>query len=277
MMVRSSILPLAIVVAAVLGLAGCGGTTLEFTLTDAVSGSWVWNATVRCQDHSMRLFFQSDHGPVSQRFTGLSPGACELVVEAAGYQMARLPIRLQRGANRLASPVRMIGIDLPGFDYWLIAESAEGRDVIGELRPVATDGTTVINHPCLDLWIGARISVQVRNGTPTQEKTEQGASRGEELFRGSVPWQWNDSPEKTFRYSLRIPGSRIKASSAPYRVIDYLVVVPYATRITRPEVESLMAGLHWEDPDGMVRTLTAEQGRMRWQFVTSWNVKAGLP
>lgn len=260
-----------------LGLAGCGGATLEFTLADATSGSFVWAATARCQDRSMPLFFQSDRGPVPQRFVDLAPGPSELVVEASGYRTARLPVRLRRGTNRPPEPVRMTGIDIPGLDHWIVTESADGRDLVVELRPVRSDGTAVLNHPCLDIRVAVLISVQEKNGTPTLEKTERGAARGKELFQGLVPWEWNASIETTFRYSLRIAGSRIASNAAPYRVIDYLVVVPNPEKITVAEVDRLLASFRWENPEAAIAGLAAERDRVRWQLVTSWNVKAGAP
>jgi len=264
-------------VISILGLAGCGGAVLEFTLADATSGSFVWGATARCQDRSMPLFFQSDRGPVPQRFIDLEPGPSELVVEASSYQPVRLPIRLRRGTNRLPEPVRMTGIDIPGLDHWIVTESAEGPDVVVELRPVRSDGTAVLNHPCLDIRVAVLMSVQEKNGTPTLERTDRGAARGKELFRGPVAWQWDASIEKTFRYSLRIAGSRIGSSTAPYRVIDYLVVVPNPLKITAAETDRLMAGFRWENPEEAIARLAAERDRVRWQLVTSWNVKAGAP
>ena len=260
-----------------LALAGCGRATLEFTLADATSGSFVWAATARCQDRSLPLFFQSDRGPVPQRFVDLEPGPSELVIEAAGYRPVRLPVRLRRGTNRLPEPVRMTGIDIPGLDHWIVTESADGRDLLAELRPVRSDGTAVLNHPCLPLRVAVLITVQEKNGTPTLEKTIQGAARGKVLFQGQVPWTWNALIEKTFRYSLRIAGSRIESSAAPYRVVDYLVVTPIPEKITEAEVDRLLAGFRWENPEEAIATLAAERDRVRWQLVTSWNVKAGAP
>jgi hypothetical protein len=257
-----------------LWLTGCGSATLEFTMVDAQSGSWVWNATARIQDRGMLEYFQSDRGPIPLRFTRLAPGASELRIDAPGYQPVRRALRLNRGLNRLPDPVRMLGLEIPGLARWLVVESHEGGDIVIQLRPVGADGKAVTNHPCLDLWVGARISVQMKDGAPAQEETEQGSTRGEELFRGHLPWRWNGTPETTFRYSARIPGALIRPSTAPWRVIDYLIVVPDPLTITAAEVDALLAGLHWEDPVEMTQALAAVRGRLRWFHDTSWNVQA---
>jgi hypothetical protein len=264
-----------VLLCAFLGLTGCGSATLEFTMVDALSGSWVWDATAHIQDRSMQEYFQSDRGPIPLRFTRLAPGASELRIEAPGYQPVRRAVRLNRGLNRLPDPVRMLGLEIPGLARWLVVESQEGGDIVIQLRPVGADDKAVTNHSCLDLWVGARISVQMKDGAPAQEETEQGSIRGEELFRGKLPWQWDGTPETTFRYSARIPGALIRPSGAPWRVIDYLIVVPDPLKITAAEVDSLLAGLHWEDPVAMTQALAAAQGRLRWYHDTSWNVEAG--
>jgi hypothetical protein len=261
-----------------IALDGCGGASLEFSLTDAVSGSWVWDATVRIQNRSMREFFQSDRGPVNLGFKGLVPGRAELRVEAPGYESQSIPVTLKRGTNRLAEPVRLRGIEITGLAGWVLVANADGADIVCELRPVRADGTAVLNHPCLPLWVGAVVSDQVKQGIPVQEKSD-GSSRGAPLFQGRVSWQWNTTPEVTFRYTARIPGAHIAESAAPYRVVDLLVVVPDQRKIDSASVDSLMAGLWADDrPVASVKAMTAaldaRKDSLTWALLSAWNVKA---
>jgi len=62
----------------------------------------------------------------------------------------------------------------------------------------------------------------MKNGHPVTQEIEEGSVRGEELFKGRIDWEWDSLPETPFRYSARIPGSRIKINSSPFWVIDYL-------------------------------------------------------
>jgi hypothetical protein len=81
-----------------------------------------------------------------------------------------------------------------------------------------------------------------------------------------------------FRYTVRIPGARIAASAAPYRVIDYLIVVPDPRAIDTGELDALMnAAPPITDPDALRTYLEREKGRLRYFFDTSWNVAGGAP
>ena len=140
-------------------------TTYEFSVRDAVSENWVWDATFRLQGRVIRSHLQSDRGPRPQVFTRLEPGAATLEISAPSYVAQTVAVALKRGANRLAEPIELVGYELPDLSGWVIFEQREGNDLVQELRPVSSAGPAVVNHPALDLWIGARISVQVIDGT----------------------------------------------------------------------------------------------------------------
>lgn len=253
-------------------------TSLQFSFEDAVSGGWVWGALARLQDRALLGFYQSDAGPVPYTFTHLKPGTATLTIEARGYEPVAVPVTLKRGANRLATPLRMTGVEIPSLVGFAIFERRSGADLVGELRPIAEDGTAVVNHPCLPLWIGCRITTQLRDGAFATEPADTGSTRGEELFRGKVEWTWDPLPQTVFRYSARIPGASIAASPAPYRVIDYLVVVPDPRAFGSGELDALMnAAPSIADPDALRAYLEKERGRLRWYFDTSWNVAGGTP
>jgi len=250
-------------------------TTLEFEVRDGVSRNWVWDATFSLQGRVIRSHFQSDRGPLPQIFTHLKPGETTLEISAPSYVAQSIPVNLKRGENRLEEPIDLVGYEIPDLTKWIIFEDRAGNDIVQEIRPVSSEGPAVLNHPCLDLWIGARVSVQIYDGLPAQEETEEGSVRGEELYKGVLDWEWDATPETTFRYSAFIPGSQIKANSDPYWVIDYLIVVPDPRKISREEVEQIMEKA-WELPPEAIQTYLEpykNEGKLTPYVFTSWNVE----
>jgi len=250
-------------------------TTYEFQVRDAVSKDWVWDATFRLKDRVIRAYFQSDRGPVTYKFTHLEPGEGELEISAPSYVSQTISVSLKRGENRLPEPVDLVGHEIPDLTKWIIFEDRVGNDVVQEIRPVNSKSPAVLNHPCLDLWIGARISVQIYDGLPAQEETEEGSERGEELYKGVLEWEWDALPETTFRYSSFIPGSQIKAASDPYWVIDYLIIVPDPGKISREEIEEIMKKAWDLPPDAVEAYLEPyeKEGKFTPYVFTSWNVE----
>jgi len=252
-------------------------TTYEFQVRDAVSKGWVWDATFRLQDRVIRAYFQSDRGPVTYKFTHLKPGEATLEISAPSYVAQKISVSLKRGENRLPEPIDLVGYEIPDLTKWIIFEDRVGNDVVQEIRPVSSRGPAVLNHPCLDLWIGARVSVQIYNGLPVQEETEEGSERGEELYKGVLEWEWDGLPETTFRYSSFIPGSQIKANSDPYWVIDYLIIVPDPREISRQEIEEIMKKA-WDLPAEEIEAYLEpyeSEGKFTPYVFTSWNVEGG--
>jgi hypothetical protein len=252
-------------------------TTLEFEVRDAVSKSWVYDATFRLENREIRSFFQSDRGPVPQLFTNLKPGPATLELSAPHYVPVSEKIQLKRGRNRIEQPFDLVGYEIPELKEFIIFEKKNGNDIQCEIRPVSKAGPAVINHPCLPLWIGARVTVQMKNGLPVQEETEKGSVRGEELFRGRIDWQFDSYPETVFRYSAVIPGAKIKPAKAPYWVVDYLIVVPDPRKIGTAELDGIMEQAGALSPEELQKYLEPyqkEQKLMTYVF-TSWNVKGG--
>jgi hypothetical protein len=250
-------------------------TTLEFVVRDAVSKAWAYDASSRLEGRLIRSYFQSDQGAVPQRFTHLRSGRATLQLSAPAYQPASRELTLKRGANLLPEPIDLVGLEIPDLASFIMFEDLVGSDVHVEIRPVSKAGPAVLNHPCLDLWIGARMTVQMKNGLPVQEETEAGSVRGEELFRGRIDWKFDPYPETIFRYSAVIPGAKIKPSKAPYRVVDYLVVLPHPLAITQQELEAVMEKAWSPRPEEVQAYLRPyeEQGKIRVEVFTSWNVK----
>jgi hypothetical protein len=273
---------------------------LELRVRDAVSRRWVWDLTMKLQDRELRSFYQSDTGLRVFRFTHLRPGKSTLQVSAPGYQPLSVPVILRRGINRMATPLDMVGREIPGLGGFLMFETLDGNDIAVQVRPVEKGGRAILNHPCLDIWVGCRVFVQMTRGAPAatvrtvpasaserlpfdrysaprgiQAATEaaSGWTRGAQLFRGRIPWTWDPSPEATFRYSARIPGARVKQDPSGLRIIDYLVVVPDPLKITPGELSALMTRVETiDDPAALGTALDAEKERLRWFTDTSWNV-----
>jgi hypothetical protein len=252
-------------------------TTLEFQARDAVSKNWVYDATFRLQDREIRSFFQSDRGPQVQRFTNLKAGEATLELSAPHYVPISYKLVLRKGKNRIESPFDLVGYEIPELKEFIIFEEKNGNDIKCEIRPVSKAGPAVVNHPCLDLWIGARVSVQMKNGLPVQQETETGSVRGEELFRGRIDWQFDPYPETVFRYSALIPGARIKPSKAPFWVVDYLIVVPDPRQLSKDELNGIMEKAGALSPEELQKYLQPyeKEQKLTTYVFTSWNVKGG--
>jgi hypothetical protein len=279
---RILILALLVVISAAVVTAVClsmntGGTSLELQVRDAVSKNWIWDATVHLQGRVIRAFYQSDHGTIPFTFTRLKPGEALLVVEAPHYVPVSMPLRLHRGANRIAEPIDLVGYEIPNLERWVVFEKKVGNDIVQQLRPVSVDGPAILNHPCLDLWIGARVSVMVRNGHPVRQSGEQSGERGRELFKGRIAWEWDATPETAFRYSSRIPGTQIQATDDRIWVIDYLIIVPDPRKASAAQVEDIMEKA-WALPlDALPDYLEPyrRDGKLTPYVFTSWNVEGG--
>jgi len=278
---KKAVVPLAIVVVlaavalVVYAAMNPKDTTLEFLVRDAVSKGWVYDAVFKLEGREIRSHFQSDQGPVLQRFTHLKPGKATLELSAPDYQSVSRDLELKRGRNQLAEPIDMVGLEIPELKSFIMFEDLVGSDIQVQIRPVSKAGPAVVNHPCIDLWIGARVTVQMKGGLPVQAETEQGSVRGEELFRGRIDWKFDPYPETVFRYSATIPGAKIKPTKAPYWVVDYLVVLPSPLAITKQELESIMDKTWSLKPEEVEPYLKpyAEQKKLRVETFTSWNVK----
>jgi len=251
-------------------------TILEFQVRDVNSKNWVWNANCKLQNRLIRAYFQTDSGPRTYTFTHLKPGAAELEVSAPYYQSQKIPLTLKRGKNALAAPIDMLGLEIPALDHFIVFEERKDEDIALEIRPVGKDGKAVLNHPCLDLWIGAMVSTQMKNGKLVLEPTEEGSARGEVLLRDKIQWEFDPAPETVFRYSAKAPLAKIKKNSAPFWVMDYLIVVPNPAKIGAKELNEIMTKAYEiMDFEALKKVLDQDRDRFRYFISTSWNVKGG--
>ncbi len=249
-------------------------TTLEFQVRDTVSKGWVWDSTITLQNRTIRGYYQTDRGLIKYRFTHLQPGEYQMKISAPSYETVSIPVNLKKGGNILEKPIDMLAYEIPGLQKFIIFEKYEGTDIVLEIRPVGIDGKAILNHPCMDLQVAAMVSVQTKNGLPVQEETEQGSQRGEILFQGKIDWIWDALPETYFRYSSRIPGSKIKVNSDPYLVIDYLILIPDPRKITEIELDDILNQTsQFEELEDLQTFLqTNAKDRFQYYFFTSWNV-----
>ena len=249
-------------------------TYLTFTFQDAVSKGWIWNAKLTLQNRTLNTYYQSDRGVKEYTFTNLNSGNWVIEISAPGYESASVPVTIKKGRNILEEPIELTGTGIQNLSYFVPFEQISGGDINVEIRPVGMDGQAVINHPCMDLWISARITIQMKDDLIAQESSISGAIRGPEVFRGTLDWEWDSLPETTFRYSAIIPGNKISVSNAPFHVIDYLFVVPIGNSTSSDKIEEIVSQA-WkgENPDNLTKILDDYRDRLNYYAYTSWNVE----
>jgi len=248
-------------------------TTLYFQVRDAASGAWVWDFTAGLQNRALRGYYQSDQGLTEYHFTKLKPGDWEMSVTAPSYEAQKVAVHLKRGKNVIPEPVDMRGYEIRDLQRFYVFTDIEGRDIVVELRPVNSLGKAILNHPCLDIWIGCRVSVQMKDGVYVSEPTEEGSTYGEELYRGNIPWEWDPSPSTTFRYRARIRASDIMEHKAPYRVIDYLIIVPDPRIIDSTGIHEIInSKVDSLDFEKLNLFLDRYKDRLKYYTYHTWNV-----
>jgi len=251
-------------------------TRLTFRVVDSVSHSWVWGMRASIDRKQISEFYQSDRGPVDLTFTHLSAGQATLRVAAANYVAQEIPLRLHIGANTLPSPVSLVGLQIPHLDHFTMVESSSPAGLSVEVRPVSDSGEAVLNHPCIDLWIGALVSRQMKGGTPATAPSNSGVTRGDHLYGGRVSWVWNADPAASFRYTATIPRADIQSAFAPYLTIDYIIIVPDPRMVDSTEIDSLMQSVSLNTNASELRAYLDAHGagkKFRYFLSTSWNVK----
>ena len=236
-------------------------TTLEFRIRDRVTRGAVWNVTVTLQDRFLRSWYAGDGDTLV--FTRLRPGEATLEVSAPDYRSASVPVTLRRGRNRLDEPIDMTGLQIPGLSRFMVSEDLSESELHATLWPLTSQGPAVVNHPALDLWIGARISTQL-----------PGPIRGETLFAGEIEWSWDQSRKALARYRARLPLEQIEARGGTPLVIDYLVIVPDPLAIERDEVAAIVTAARTDrEPASLPAYLARYADRFDFYLHTSWNLR----
>jgi len=251
-------------------------TRLTFRVVDSVSHGWVWGMTASLDKKQISEFYQSDRGPIDLSFTHLSPGRVTLRIAAANYISQEIPVNLHIGANVLSSPISLVGFRIPGLDHFAMVESSTPTGLSVEVRPVSDSGEAVTNHPCMNLWIGALVSSEMEGGRPATAPANSGLTRGETLYRGRISWTWNADPGASFRYTATIPWTDIQSPSAPYLVIDYIIIVPDPRYVGPTEIDAIMQSALRNSNAADLRAYLDAHGagkKFRYFLSTSWNVK----
>lgn len=250
-------------------------TRFTFRFEDAVSKSWVWDATVTLDGREIRSFYQSSAGPVDYTFTHLRPGKATLEIKAPNYVTVKMPVRIRIGNNVLAKPIKMVGYRIPGLERFVMFETQGKSGLSVQMRPVNAAGRAITVMPSLDLWVGVLVSTEMKGGHPARGPVESGGVRGVLLYRGKIDWSWDPSPSQSFPYTAAIPYAKLSDRSAPELVVDYLVVVPDPRKISEAQVASMMRRApDFTTPKELKGYLEREKGlgRFEYFFSTSWNV-----
>jgi hypothetical protein len=249
---------LCLAAAAVVSSRPWADTTLEITVQDAVSSSWVWGVTARVQDRTA-IAFLTTH----LQITGLRPGETTLEVAAPSYEPVSVPIRLRRGTNVLATAVTLTGIEIPG----LVSFACFFKDTPGtlsvELQPVDAEGCIIREQ-------------KLHGGGFSREPSVAEPARGTLLFRGSMEWRWDDSPDTVTRYQASLPFDSVPRGPSSFWYVDCVVIVPDPRAITPGEAADLLdEALAIDDQSVRERFLAAQAPRARGFTISTWNVVAG--
>lgn len=250
--------------------------SLEFQVIDIVSKNWVWDFTAKLQDRFIQGYYQSNRGPIVYQFTGLKPGDWTMELDAPFYEPVKVPVQIKEGKNEIKVPIEMTGYEIPGLTEVFVYKEWVGNELILNPRPINAEGLGIGTHPCLDMWFGLRISVQVKEGIIVKEPTEKGSERGEELFKGKCDWEWDPDPDTYYRYLVRVPFEKVKNHNAPYHVYDYIIVFPDPGKISDDELENEMErAFSLPDEAEVTFFLDSLKDKMTYFISTDWNQPAG--
>ena len=246
-------------------------TTLEFVVRDMYCGESVYGTEIQLQNRTIQGFFDTIY-----RFSQLDRGSSILKIEAPYYEGVEVPVKLKRGKNILPEPIELMGLEIPELSHFYIMERIEDGQLISEVRPVAANGQAILNHPCLDLRMFVRISAQILDGAYSYEPSDEGAERGEELYKAELTPVWDANPGTIFRWKTRLPVEEIKNSRALYWVVDYLLLIPNPGEIGPSELDTIGIELASKTTvEEWLGYLDALEGALSFYLFPSWNVVAG--
>ena len=250
-------------------------TTLEFQVIDSTSKGWVWDMTATFQDRYINSYYQSNTGPVVLSFTDLEAGDWTLELNAPHYEPVSIPVQIKNGLNKIGTPIEMIGYEIPGLSEIFVFTEWKDNELILNPRPIDSEGKGIGTHPCLNMWFGLRISVQIKNGIIVREPVEKGSERGEELFRGQCEWEWDSDPTTFYRYLVKVPYNKIKQHNAPYRVFDYIIVFNDPRKMDKETLDGEMEKVfQMKDETELTLFLDSFDDSITYFISTSWNQPA---
>ena len=123
-------------------------TTLEITVQDAVSKSWVYNTSIRIQDRVIRGFKS-----LTYTFKNIKTGRHTLSISAPYYESNEIDLNIHPGKNVIKEPVELWGLIIPDLDSISIFEKKKEDNMYLDIRLIGKDGHAVTDHPCLPLQI----------------------------------------------------------------------------------------------------------------------------
>lgn len=228
-------------------------TTLEMKVLDAVSKSWVYNTSIRCQNRVIRGFKS-----LSYTFKNIKTGRHVLSVSAPYYESKEIPVTIHHGKNTLQEPIELTGHIIPDLDSISIFEKKQNDDMFIDIRLIGKDGHAIVDHPCLPIRILTRISAQLADGEYDLYQEGMSLDRGKLLFFGEAGWIWNTGLTATYRYSASIPIRNIAVTPAPYWIVDYLILFPNPLSITPEQMESIVQRIYSFDETEKLTSYLAE-------------------
>jgi hypothetical protein len=257
------------VIAAAFILFAAQETSLDFKVIDMNSRSWVYDLTAHFQDRVTKGF-----KTVSYRFSRVKPGTWELKLDAPSYESKTISVSLFPGRNALAKPVELEGYVIPDLADFSVFEKIKDNNLILDVRLVRKDGEAVVNHPCINIIILARIQAQMVNGKPGSADSGESVERGDVLFYGKADWKWNASLTEVYRYAASISLASIKTGVSPFWIIDYLFIVPDPRLIKPNELEDLVSKTSEITTLPALEKLLAEyKGKLTWFYKSNANVE----
>ena len=250
-------------------------SSLTLTVRDSVSKSWIWDLEIEVQNKIINAFFQSDQGVTELTFPDLKRGEWKVSIRAPYYESTEIPVDLKRGKNILPGIIELKGLEIPDVKKFYVFTGRQPDGYAFELRPVNSKGYAIANHPCLDIWIGLKVSEQLLEGRVADTPSDLGAERGMMLYGGDVKWQWDATPETQFRYSAFLPSGELKPSTAAYLVFDFIIIVPKNVDTDLlPEmkdgIREKIIDMPWEE---VAEYLDSMGESLSWYIDSSWNIE----
>ena len=241
--------------------------TLSFEILDANSKNWVWDTTTRLQNRVVHGYYATTY-----HFTKLRPGTFDLAVSAPYYEPAKVKVHIRAGQDNQVVPVLLLGYGIPGFSRFTLTVDRTMRGLELKLNPMDADGNLIKIFPCVDLKIAVRVFVENVGGIPAREPVSEGAEHVIKLFEGNIDWTWNPATDAVFRYSALIPG--VSPTTAPYIVVDYVVLLPDPRKISSPEVDLLMKEMfQHQDMNSSTDYLRPYSDKIRIERGILWNIR----
>jgi hypothetical protein len=234
-----------------------------FSVTDGRSSSWVPNLRVVLGDRVASSTFGGNF-----TFRDLKPGTYTARLEAPSYEPLSFTVSLKRGLNKVSKPITLKGMDIPGLYAFSVLEIPSGPTVVLEIRPLDAQGRVINRHPCLDLAVGLRVSRQYSKGVPAGRPQEAGAERGEIVFYGMLPWEWQADLTATSRYRCVLPERIVEMLGEGLYVFDYLLLVQKGPQGFPDSLKAQLSSIG--DAEGFMSLAEASGGSV--YQVTNWNV-----